>query len=163
MKHEASQAVAVFRNRAIRDGVIITVLAGIVFLVSSRFDVFDWLVSWVTEHESLQLDEIFTVSMFLVVAGFIFVLRRRNEIIGQIQMRERAESEKAALIPALEKALKEVQTLSDLLPVCAWCKRIRDDQGYWSQVDAYLQKHTSIGVTHGICPDCAREMHEHGV
>jgi hypothetical protein len=163
MKYGSSPAVAIFRNRAIKDAIVITVLAGVVFLASARLNVVDWLISWVQNHDSWQLHEFFTVSVFLVLAGFIFVLRRRNEIIEQIQMREHAESERAALIPALENALKEVKTLSELLPVCAWCKRIRDDQGYRSQVDAYLQKHTSIGITHGICPDCAQKIQQEKV
>lgn len=159
MKNGSSSSVRLFRHRAVRDGIVIAFLAVAVFLISARFDVFDRIVAWVRDHQSWQLDEVFTVSMFLILAGFVFVLRRRNEIIEQIRARERAESEKAALVPALERALKDVETLSDLLPVCAWCKRIRDDQGYWSQVDAYLQKHTTIGITHGICPECAAKVH----
>jgi GAF domain-containing protein len=51
-------------------------------------------------------------------------------------------------------ALDKVKTLHGLLPICAWCKRIRDDRGYWSQVEAYLHEHTGADFTHGICPDC---------
>jgi len=51
-------------------------------------------------------------------------------------------------------ALEKVKTLHGLLPICAWCKRIRNDQGYWQQVEAYIKEHTAAGFTHGICPDC---------
>jgi len=51
-------------------------------------------------------------------------------------------------------ALEKVKTLHGLLPICAWCKRIRDDQGYWSQVEAYIHEHTGADFTHGICPEC---------
>jgi len=51
-------------------------------------------------------------------------------------------------------ALERVKTLHGLLPICAWCKRIRDDKGYWSQVEAYIHAHTGADFTHGICPDC---------
>ena len=51
-------------------------------------------------------------------------------------------------------ALEKVKTLQGLLPICAWCKRIRDDKGYWSQVEAYIHAHTGADFTHGICPDC---------
>jgi GAF domain-containing protein len=51
-------------------------------------------------------------------------------------------------------ALEKIKTLHGLLPICAWCKRIRDDKGYWSQVEAYLHEHTGADFTHGICPDC---------
>jgi GAF domain-containing protein len=54
----------------------------------------------------------------------------------------------------LAQALEHVKTLHGLLPICAWCKRIRDDQGYWSQVEAYVTKHSDAEFTHGICPQC---------
>jgi GAF domain-containing protein len=54
----------------------------------------------------------------------------------------------------LADALEHVKTLRGLLPICAWCKRIRDDQGYWSQVEAYLHAHSDVDFTHGICPEC---------
>jgi len=54
----------------------------------------------------------------------------------------------------LAEALEHVKTLQGLLPICAWCKRIRDDRGYWSQVEAYLPDNTGADFTHGICPEC---------
>jgi hypothetical protein len=54
----------------------------------------------------------------------------------------------------LAEALRHVKTLRGLLPICAWCKRIRDDHGYWTQVDAYVRAHTHADFTHGICPEC---------
>ena len=58
----------------------------------------------------------------------------------------------------MAEALEKVKTLHGLLPICAWCKRIRDDQGYWSQVEAYLREHTGANFTHGICPDCLEKQ-----
>ncbi len=57
----------------------------------------------------------------------------------------------------LAQALEEVKVLSGLLPICAWCKRIRDDQGEWSSVEAYLKSQTDTEFTHGICPDCLQK------
>ncbi len=54
----------------------------------------------------------------------------------------------------LAEALEHVKTLTGLLPICAWCKRIRDDQGYWTKVESYLRAHTDADFTHGICPEC---------
>jgi GAF domain-containing protein len=54
----------------------------------------------------------------------------------------------------LAELLEHVKTLHGLLPICAWCKRIRDDKGYWSQVEAYFHEHTGADFTHGICPEC---------
>ena len=58
----------------------------------------------------------------------------------------------------MAEALEKVKTLHGLLPICAWCKRIRDDQGYWSQVEAYVHAHTGADFTHGICPDCLEKQ-----
>ena len=58
----------------------------------------------------------------------------------------------------LAEMLEKVRTLHGLLPICAWCKRIRDDQGYWSQVEAYFHAHTGADFTHGICPDCLEKQ-----
>jgi GAF domain-containing protein len=58
----------------------------------------------------------------------------------------------------LADALDHVKTLQKLLPICAWCKRIRDDRGYWDQVDRYIHRTTGVDFTHGICPECSRKM-----
>jgi AmiR/NasT family two-component response regulator len=57
----------------------------------------------------------------------------------------------------LQTALDEIKTLRGLLPICAHCKKIRDDEGAWSQVEVYVQAHTEAQFTHGICPDCVRK------
>jgi DNA-binding response OmpR family regulator len=57
----------------------------------------------------------------------------------------------------LQQALAEVKTLSGLLPICANCKKIRDDKGYWGQIESYMAKRTGVEFTHGICPDCAKK------
>jgi CheY-like chemotaxis protein len=62
-------------------------------------------------------------------------------------------------IRSLEKALKEIKTLKGLLPICSSCKMIRDDQGYWKQIESYIKAHSDVEFTHGICPDCARKLY----
>jgi GAF domain-containing protein len=58
----------------------------------------------------------------------------------------------------LAEALDRVQTLQGLLPICAWCKRIRDDAGYWAKVEAYFHERTGVDFTHGICPECMEKL-----
>jgi len=58
----------------------------------------------------------------------------------------------------VQQAVGEIKVLSGMLPICAWCKKIRDDQGYWSKLEAYLSAHTDAQFTHGICPDCTTKM-----
>ena len=64
--------------------------------------------------------------------------------------------ERQQLIVRLREALAEVRALSGLLPICAHCKKIRDDQGYWHQVEEYIQNHSDAEFSHGLCPECAR-------
>jgi PAS domain S-box-containing protein len=71
--------------------------------------------------------------------------------------RRESETEKERLIQELQKALAEVKTLSDLLPICSYCKNIRDDKGYWSKLESYITEHAGTRFSHGICPDCMRK------
>jgi len=73
---------------------------------------------------------------------------------AEIAERMRVEQDREELIRDLQRTLSEVKTLNGLLPICAWCRKLRDDQGYWSQVEDYIRKHTLARTTHGICPDC---------
>ncbi|MBN1217835.1 MAG: response regulator [Anaerolineae bacterium] len=59
----------------------------------------------------------------------------------------------------LDQALAQVKTLSGLLPICSNCKKIRDDKGYWQQVEIYIERHSEAEFSHGLCPDCMRELY----
>jgi hypothetical protein len=60
---------------------------------------------------------------------------------------------------ALEVAMQQVKTLQDLLPICASCKKIRDDKGYWHQVESYIRDHAGVEFSHGICPECRTQLY----
>ena len=75
-----------------------------------------------------------------------------------ITERKKAEEERERLIAELQQALADVQTLSGLVPICSSCKKIRDDKGYWTQLEAYIQARTPARFSHGICPDCAKKL-----
>lgn len=86
-------------------------------------------------------------------------------LVGNISSRKRLEDRLREANTQLERALAEreealrsVKTLSGLLPVCAWCKRVRDDAGYYQQIEAYVSSHTDATFTHGICPACAATL-----
>jgi hypothetical protein len=77
--------------------------------------------------------------------------------------RARKDNEvKEALVHELEDALHRVKTLKGLVPICAQCKKIRDDDGYWHQVEIYVESHSQAQFSHGICPDCQRELYPPG-
>lgn len=80
-------------------------------------------------------------------------------ISKDITERKRAELEREKLIEELREALTEVRTLSGLLPICANCKQIRDDKGYWTQIEEYIERHSHAQFTHGICPTCAAKIY----
>lgn len=80
-------------------------------------------------------------------------------IFTDITERKRAEQEREQLISALQEALANIKTLRGLLPICASCKKVRDDSGYWSQIEAYVQAHSDAVFSHGICPDCVGQLY----
>jgi PleD family two-component response regulator len=67
--------------------------------------------------------------------------------------------ELSTLNTQLQEALDQVKTLSGLLPICANCKKVKDDQGYWQQVEMYVQEHSDARFSHGFCPNCFRELY----
>ena len=75
----------------------------------------------------------------------------------EITARKRAENERERLIVELQEALAKVKTLSGLVPICAWCKKMRDDSGFWNEVEVYVQNRTDATFSHGVCPDCLKK------
>ncbi len=78
--------------------------------------------------------------------------RQTFEIEQQVQDKEK-------LIQELEHTLAQVKTLSGLLPICASCKKIRDDQGYWNRIESYIERHSEAAFSHGLCPDCSDKLY----
>lgn len=90
-----------------------------------------------TQNESMLLLQAFmgiTSIMSIAVAGLV--------------------SERRKLTQELQQMLAQVKTLRGLLPICSWCKRIRNDGGYWEEVETYLHDHSEVAFSHGVCPDC---------
>ena len=118
------------------------------------------------EEKSLMFEEIVPVSdgetrcwlshKFLVRDG------DRKQLGGlsvDITPRKQAERERERLVSDLQQALAEVKTLAGFLPICASCKNIRTDEGYWQQIEAYLGEHSELEFTHGICPPCLEKLY----
>ena len=86
-----------------------------------------------------------------------------NELRSTIEIalvKHQADREKESLIARLQQALDEVKTLRGLLPICASCKRIRtEDDDTWQQIEEYIAEHSEADFTHGICPECARQLY----
>jgi len=80
-------------------------------------------------------------------------------IVRDITDRKRAEEELLQERNKLQDALAKVKTLKGLLPICSGCKNIRDDKGYWKQIEGYIQDHSDAAFSHGICPECAIKLY----
>lgn len=122
-------------------------------------DIFVILASGIqvsSEHQAEGLD--------IGADGYITRPISNKEFLARIQAGERIkraedalrkkEREQQALISQLREALAEIKTLKGCIPICAWCRKIRDDEGSWDQLEAYISKHTDASFSHGLCPDC---------
>jgi PAS domain S-box-containing protein len=82
--------------------------------------------------------------------------------IEDITDRKQAQELQEMLIKELQDANAKVKILGGLLPICASCKKIRDDKGYWTQIEAYIRDHSEAEFSHSICPDCAEKLYHKG-
>jgi sigma-B regulation protein RsbU (phosphoserine phosphatase) len=95
-----------------------------------------------------------------VVSEKLFsALEKCAELIGSRKSEKRHQEERERLIEKLQVALAKVKLLSGLLPICASCKKIRDDKGYWNQIESYIIEHSEAEFSHGICPECAKKLY----
>jgi PAS domain-containing protein len=86
------------------------------------------------------------------IVGLVGISRGINDLMNAQKARDK-------LITELQTALADVKTLSGLVPICANCKKIRDDKGFWMQVESYIQRHSQAHFSHGICPDCMKKLY----
>ena len=85
-------------------------------------------------------------------------LRKANKgLLLEIENRRKVEREKKNLIRELQEALAEVKVLSGLLPICSFCKNIRNSEGYWQAIEMYIREHSAAEFTHGICEECMKK------
>jgi len=87
---------------------------------------------------------------FVIFSAIIGIFYRKNKD---------ANEKKSKLIIQLQESLAEIKTLSGLLPICASCKNIRDDKGYWNQIESYIREHSEAEFSHSICPECAKKLY----
>lgn len=81
------------------------------------------------------------------------------ESFQDITVRRKLDAEKAVLIDQLKSSLKKVKLLSGFLPICASCKKIRDDKGYHNQIEQYIREHSDTEFSHSICPECVKKLY----
>ena len=125
-------------RKQILELLVIFIFSVFVYLFSASFDLLEKIVKFSWENESLEIDELLTVTFFLSFALLIFWIKRWKD---------------------LKKSLSEIRILRGILPICASCKKIRDDEGYWHQVETYISDHSEALFTHGICPECMKKLY----
>ena len=110
----------------------------------------------VTEQKDYHRASLALIASSILAAGLLVVA---NYVAGrEINRRRHSELQQQELIGKLQAALAEVKTLSGLIPICSWCKNIRNDQGFWFTVEQYVRAHTDASFTHGICPNCREKF-----
>ena len=109
-----------------------------IFIFAAHYDILEIVVEFSQLHENWEIDEIITVSIFLVFSLAVFSVRRWQE---------------------LRRALSEIKQLRGIIPICSACKKIRDDKGFWQQVESYVSEHTEAQFSHSICPECMKKLY----
>jgi len=125
-------------------------------------DIFVILASGIQVSSELQAD-----GLDIGADGYFIRPISNREFLARVQAGERIkraedalrtkERQQQELISHLEEALAEIKTLKGFIPICASCKKIRDDEGYWNQLEAYISKRTDAVFSHGLCPECAEQ------
>ena len=129
----------------------------------------NWYLSKVYEQMKIEMEERRRVEEVLrrhrdeleekVSARTRTLDRVNQELRLQIEAHKRTEADKEKLIADLEKALQKVSRLSGLLPICVVCKKVRDDQGYWKQLETYVQEQSGAEIQHSICAQCSEKQY----
>lgn len=94
--------------------------------------------------------------------GYITKPIEKNDLRITLEMafyKAGMEAERKALTRRLQEALDEIKTLNGIIPICASCKKVRNDTGYWQAVEQYIEQHSGAQFTHGICPDCTQKLY----
>jgi hypothetical protein len=132
------------------DIAIIAVISLFSFYLFGRFDVLEKIVEFSSEYERFEIDEMVSTFIVLVFCLVWFSIRRWHEKIKINDIISQRNKE-------LQHAYDEIKQLKGILPLCSFCKKIRDESGYWEQVDVYLQKHSEADISHSICDKCMKK------
>jgi uncharacterized membrane protein YhiD involved in acid resistance len=97
--------------------------------------------------------------IYLIQPLFSSMARSEEELQKMNAKLSTLSEDQQNLIAELQGALARIKTLRGMLPICASCKKVRDDKGYWSQIEAYISEHSEAEFSHGLCPECAQKLY----
>jgi phosphoserine phosphatase RsbU/P len=115
--------------------------------------------------EEERIEKAFEAGAIDYIGKPIKKLELRARVRSILKLKEETDQRKAhekgleETIEKLKKAMAEIKTLSGLLPICSNCKKVRDDQGYWKQVEQFVSEYSNVEFSHGLCPDCIRTLY----
>ena len=119
----------------------------VVFWLAGKYDILENLINLTRKYEDMELDELITAFVFLSFSLTVFAIRRWKEANISHKRMECRNYE-------IAKAVAEIHQLKGIIPICSGCKRIRDDKGYWQQVEQYVEDHSHARFSHSMCPNC---------
>lgn len=131
---------------------IILALTISVYLLAGHYELLERVVSYSRQHEHWQLDEFLIVFIFLVFAMAMFAFLRWRDV-------GRSEQNLAQRNAELQQALADIRQLKGIIPICAACKSVRCDEGFWHRVEVYISEHSAAEFSHGICPECLERLY----
>jgi hypothetical protein len=138
--------------KVVSEILVILALGAVVYSFATCYDFLERIVEFSKQHENWEMDELITMAIFLVVALALFSMRRWQEVTkSKIEITKKNKK--------LQKALAEIKQLRGIVPICASCKKIRDDKGFWHQVEEYVRDHTDAEFSHGVCPECIIKLY----
>lgn len=129
------------RRRAVPDLVVLGVTASLIFAGLTAVDGFERFAAWSRAHETWQLDEVLMLAAVLMLATTAFAVRRWQELRVEIALREASDA--------------AVERLEGILPICSFCKRIRDKDGMWTAIEEYVRQRSAADFSHGLCQECS--------
>lgn len=123
------------------------------------FSLVETMASNPSYNPSLSFELFGLVTSLFMLTGIILISPIFETIKRNEENQRRLVSELKNTLAELQDAHSKVKLLNGFLPICASCKKIRDDKGYWNQIEAYIRDHSEAEFSHGICPQCARELY----
>ena len=140
------------KSRLLGDIMMITALAIFVYSLSVHFDILERIIIFAHRHESYELDEALIVLAFWSFCITAYFIIRSGQLKKSQEKLRKANK-------YLTEALMENTELRGIIPICASCKKVRDDHGYWEQVETYVKNHSQATFSHGICPECIKKLY----
>ena len=137
----------------------------IALIMAASMTCYEFLKQLIVPNITIWHSHIITIifSTIAATSAAYFFLNKQRKLHTKLQEQHKdaiiIQRDLVDTVKELKEALENVKTLSGLLPICSSCKKIRDDKGNWKQMEDYIKVHTKAAFSHGLCPDCARELY----